>query len=239
MRFDSFVGVTWNCIEILAITDQNSALIGSTILLTFLNNSLFIWDKSWNCISYFSGQKTRWTPNSSAHNAIWTKFWPEKQLRSGIACFVHRIWIFTNSVFVVSESIIGVVKGGVLSEGIFKLISSSWKWTKSLSWTLYFILKSWGTVIWFNFLKMGPNWKYLLGLLCVLLKFIYSEKDTKFCEVFPLLLTGTALYKIKGNIFQNFVTFSEYMNFTCNYCNSNTIFAHVIEDSWKAYDIHQ
>ena len=62
-------------------------------------------------------------------------------------------------------------------------------------------------------------------------KFIYSEKATKFCEVFPLLLTGTALYKIKGNIFQNFVTFSEYMNFTCNYCNSNTIFAHVIEDS--------
>jgi hypothetical protein len=46
-----------------------------------------------------------------------------------------------------------------------------------------------------------------------LLKFIYSEKATKFCEIFPLLLTAVLTVKSKGNISQNFETFSEYMNF--------------------------
>ena len=45
-------------------------------------------------------------------------------------------------------------------------------------------------------------------------KFIYSEKATKFCEIFPLLLTTVHTVKSKGNISQNFVAFSEYMNFT-------------------------
>ena len=43
-------------------------------------------------------------------------------------------------------------------------------------------------------------------------KFIYSEKATKFCEIFPLLLTTVHTVKSKG-ISQNFVAFSEYMNF--------------------------
>ena len=46
------------------------------------------------------------------------------------------------------------------------------------------------------------------------IKFIYSEKATKFCEIFPLLLTTVHTVKSKGKIFQNFVAFSEYMNFT-------------------------
>ena len=45
-------------------------------------------------------------------------------------------------------------------------------------------------------------------------KFIYSEKATKFCEIFPLLLTVVHTVKSKGKILQNFVAFSEYMNFT-------------------------
>ena len=46
------------------------------------------------------------------------------------------------------------------------------------------------------------------------LKFIYSEKTTKFCELFPfLLLTVCTLVKSKVKISQNFVAFSEYMNF--------------------------
>ena len=40
-------------------------------------------------------------------------------------------------------------------------------------------------------------------------KFIYSEKATNFFEISTLLLTGTS----KVEISQNFVTFSEYMNF--------------------------
>ena len=39
-------------------------------------------------------------------------------------------------------------------------------------------------------------------------KFIYSEKATKFWEIFPLLLT-TVTVKSKGKISQNFVAFSE------------------------------
>ena len=48
------------------------------------------------------------------------------------------------------------------------------------------------------------------------LKIIHIEKATKFYEIFTLLLTGTTQDKNKLKISQNFVAFSEYMNFTCN-----------------------
>ena len=47
----------------------------------------------------------------------------------------------------------------------------------------------------------------------ILVKFIYSEKATKFCKIFPLLLTVCTEVKSKRMISQNFVAFSEYMNF--------------------------
>ena len=43
------------------------------------------------------------------------------------------------------------------------------------------------------------------------LKFIYSEKATKFCEISTFL--WCASQKSKVEISQNFVAFSEYMNF--------------------------
>ena len=46
-----------------------------------------------------------------------------------------------------------------------------------------------------------------------MVKFIYSEKAAKFCEIFPLLLTVYTVVKSKGKISQNFAAFSEYMNF--------------------------
>ena len=52
---------------------------------------------------------------------------------------------------------------------------------------------------------------YCTALLEVL-KFIYSEKATKFCKIFPLLLTTVHTVKSKGKISQNFVAFSEYIN---------------------------
>ena len=39
------------------------------------------------------------------------------------------------------------------------------------------------------------------------------EKATKFCEIFLLILTVCTVVKSKGKISQNFVAFSEYMNF--------------------------
>ena len=53
--------------------------------------------------------------------------------------------------------------------------------------------------------------KLPLGL--VNLEFIYSEKATKFCKIFPLLLTTVHTVKSKGKILQKFVAFSKYMNF--------------------------
>ena len=44
-------------------------------------------------------------------------------------------------------------------------------------------------------------------------KFIYSEKATKFCEIFILLLTVCTVVKSKVKISQNFVAFSEYRVF--------------------------
>ena len=54
-----------------------------------------------------------------------------------------------------------------------------------------------------------------------MVKFIHLEKATKFCEIFSLLLTGTTQDKRKVKISQNFLAFSEYMNF--NKCIVRTI----------------
>ena len=50
----------------------------------------------------------------------------------------------------------------------------------------------------------------------VLVKFIYSEKATKFCEISTLLLCYVVIVvpvKSKVEISQTFVAFSEYLNF--------------------------
>ena len=44
------------------------------------------------------------------------------------------------------------------------------------------------------------------------LKFIYSEKTTKFGEIFTLIFSYVVPVKSKVKISQNFVAFSEYMN---------------------------
>ena len=48
----------------------------------------------------------------------------------------------------------------------------------------------------------------------MLIKFIHSEKAAEFCEISTLLLTTVHTVKSKMEISQNFVAFSEYMNFT-------------------------
>ena len=48
-------------------------------------------------------------------------------------------------------------------------------------------------------------------LHCV--KFIYSEKATKFCKTSPLLLSVCTVDKSKEEISQNFVAFTEYTTF--------------------------
>ena len=57
----------------------------------------------------------------------------------------------------------------------------------------------------------SPFWKNIL-YICIV-KFMYSEKATKFCEISTLLFTKLHTVKSKAEISQNFVAFSEYMNF--------------------------
>ena len=64
----------------------------------------------------------------------------------------------------------------------------------------------------------------IAGLNCV--KFIYSEKATKFCEIFPLLLTVCTVVKSKGKVSQIFVAFSEFKNFT----SGQLVFVGFLED---------
>ena len=61
------------------------------------------------------------------------------------------------------------------------------------------------------------NAAYVTHMRCcvgdALLKFIYSKKATKFCEIFNLRMSYVLQVKSKVNILQNFVAFSEYTNF--------------------------
>ena len=50
-----------------------------------------------------------------------------------------------------------------------------------------------------------------------LVKFIYSEKAEKFCEISTLLLSVRTVDKSKVEILQNYVAFTEYTNFNINF----------------------
>ena len=52
-----------------------------------------------------------------------------------------------------------------------------------------------------------------LSYLMTIVKFIYSEKATKVFKIFTILLFYVVPVKSKVKISQNFVAFSEYMNF--------------------------
>ena len=69
----------------------------------------------------------------------------------------------------------------------------------------------WFKVTFKSFLTSRPQ-KHII-LFCLPVKFIYSEKTTKFCKIFTLLLTVSTAVKSKVKISQNVVVFSEYMNF--------------------------
>ena len=49
------------------------------------------------------------------------------------------------------------------------------------------------------------------------IKFVYSEKVTKFCKISTSLLSTVPTDKSKVEVLQNFVTFSEYMDFKDHY----------------------
>ena len=61
--------------------------------------------------------------------------------------------------------------------------------------------------------KMNFDQILSIDKLVTLLKFIYSEKATKFCEISTVDLSYVVPVRSTVEISQNFVAFSEYMNF--------------------------
>ena len=81
-----------------------------------------------------------------------------------------------------------------------------------------------------HFISMhtGGNtlWKMLRAQVGTL-KLVHHEKAKKFCEIFPWLLSTANTDKSKGKILQNFVAFSEYMNFTQKYVHDQSCWIHL------------
>ena len=72
---------------------------------------------------------------------------------------------------------------------------------------------------------------FLSSELQDLIKFIYFEKATKFCEIFNLLLSYVAQVKSKVKISKSIVAFSEYMNFIL-ICEPQSIWSMLLVMSW-------
>ena len=68
------------------------------------------------------------------------------------------------------------------------------------------------------------------SFLKILIKLIYSEKATKFCEIPTVDLSYVVPVKSTVEILQNFVAFSEYMNF--DFWNLNLL----LQEGKKPYD---
>ena len=64
-----------------------------------------------------------------------------------------------------------------------------------------------------------------------LLKLIYSEKTTNFCEISTVDLSFIVTVKSTMDISQNFVAFSEYMNF--NFTSANRCYYHCL---WLVFE---
>ena len=65
----------------------------------------------------------------------------------------------------------------------------------------------------------------------MIIKFIYSEKAAKFCEIFTLLLSYVVPVKSKMKISENFVAFSEYVNFKGQLFSDYFNFCHLAKRS--------
>ena len=74
----------------------------------------------------------------------------------------------------------------------------------------------WVQIFYFDFGKPSNWWIWV--------KFTYSEKATKVCEIFTLLLSYVVPVKSKVKTLLNCVVFSEYMNFNLKIENNRTCF---------------
>ena len=111
----------------------------------------------------------------------------------------------------------------------------------------HYIVPSPSTALPLNKKQLVPGLFDLLWLLffqeenkTILLKFMYSEKATKFCEIFTLLLTACTEVKSQMKILQNFVAFPKYMKFNQNFTRisldtSPSFWIEIISSHWLPY----
>ena len=130
--------------------------------------------------------------------------------------FVCLVWNFANLTKSANYSVFGKYSTIMKTSENSKIIMNITGWRKLFSFS--FIL-FWKTVSKFFFFIIRKFFYFDIPL-----KFIYSKKATKFCEIFALLLTVCTVVKSKVKISQNFVAFSEYMNFTFEQEKSNKLF---------------
>ena len=100
---------------------------------------------------------------------------------------------------------------------IKSIFRTCWKKNCGSKFLVFFRgLKFWLLAYFFilvNRAKFEPNWTNLIFDIFLLLKFVYSEKATKFCEISILLLSTVHTEKSKVEILHNFEAFSERMKF--------------------------
>ena len=94
------------------------------------------------------------------------------------------------------------------------IVKNGWDGAKRLDqWITYivlgclFFLLGGGPMCWNGFYEDILYWETKCK--------VHIFWEGQFCEIFPLLLTVCTVVKSKGKILQNFVAFSEYMNFNC------------------------
>ena len=132
---------------------------------------------------------------------------------TGTTKFLWFTLLSTNDITFVESVVIWLVKRGV-GDRYFIVPSCActlmlWK---NFKWSRLKYERVLGSVSLgpFQFKYAQLYFKYGKGFV----KFIYSEKARKFCEISTLLLTVCTAVKSKVEILKNFVAFSEYMNFT-------------------------
>ena len=137
--------------------------------------------------------------------------------------------VFTNSITTNSFHVVLLGTGATVVDFAtfgFKKLAESFK--LEVVMPLYFssfpYSSSW-TSLAINKLMLKRNNKLICHILLAiyLVKFIYSEKATKFCEISAIDLSYVVPVKSTVEILKNFVAFSEYMNFKFDPFWSNLI----------------
>ena len=95
-----------------------------------------------------------------------------------------------------SQFVTKLLKGQLISKCLFGILKFPQKWTKKFNFTTMepqielFLFAFWENWRHQRLIKWPDLYEWLAYLSNCIVKFIYSQKATKFFEIFPLLLTS-------------------------------------------------